>query len=251
MQLFFDVFSEKIGVGVWWYQHSVDSQCFGSFDVAGAVVEKEAFGGVELLRIEQKTEYFGLWFQQMYFVREVAFVDELFYLVTFVGDLGAHAVREVYGVCVAEQQYAEALVQCAQHVQFFGRYVEQKSVERGVDVVVVNRFADDLSYAVVKFVGGDVAVFELCKDAGLRIVVDETVDVVQSELFESIDAALSVEVDEHTSEVENESCNHKKRSFADKITKNFWLIAKKVVFLQSICEEPLFVVSHRAYSSVG
>ena len=140
----------------------------------------------------------------MYFVREVAFVDELFYLVTFVGDLGAHAVREVYSVCVAEQQYAEALAQCAQHVQFFGRDVEQKSVECGVDVVVVNRFADDLSYAVVKFVGGDVAVFELCKDACLRIVVDETADVVQSELFESIDAALSVEVDEHTAEVENE-----------------------------------------------
>ena len=71
MQLFFDVFSEKIGVGVWWYQHGVDSQRFGSVDVAGAVVEKEAFGGVELLRIEQKTEYFGLWFRQMYFVREV------------------------------------------------------------------------------------------------------------------------------------------------------------------------------------
>ena len=63
MQLFFDVFSEKIGVGVWWYQHSAESQRFGSFDIAGAVVEKEAFGGVELLRIEQKTEYFGLWFR--------------------------------------------------------------------------------------------------------------------------------------------------------------------------------------------
>ena len=118
-------------------------------------------------------------------------------------------------------------MQCAQHVQFFGRDVEQKSVERGVDVVVVNRFADDLSYAVVKFVGGDVAVFELCKDAGLRIVVDETADVVQSELFESIDAALSVEVDEHTSEVENESCNHKKTQFCGQNYEKFLVDCEK------------------------